>query len=58
MAQAAPFIQAADDPQLREAMPLETISEAISAPGLQLPQIVGLALEGYGDRPALGYRAR
>jgi fatty acid CoA ligase FadD9 len=55
MAAVAPSTQS-HDAQLRDAEPINAISDAIKAPDLRLPQIVQLVMEGYGDRPALGFR--
>lgn len=45
------------DHQVRDAIPIESVTEAIREPGLRLPQIVATVMEGYADRPALGQRA-
>ncbi|MEQ6323232.1 carboxylic acid reductase [Mycobacterium canetti] len=47
----------ATDPQFAAAKPSQTITAAIDAPGLALPQIIRTVLQGYADRPALGQRA-
>jgi fatty acid CoA ligase FadD9 len=47
----------ANDRQFADAGPSEAISAAIGQPGLRLPQIVRMVMEGYADRPALGQRA-
>jgi fatty acid CoA ligase FadD9 len=46
------------DNQFRGAMPLPDIVEAARHPGLRLPQVIQTYVQGYGDRPALGWRAR
>jgi fatty acid CoA ligase FadD9 len=48
----------AEDPRFRDAYPLEAIVAAKRQPGLRLAQVVQIVMEGYGDRPALGQRAR
>jgi fatty acid CoA ligase FadD9 len=48
----------AEDPQFRDSFPLEAIAAAKRQPGLRLPQVVRIVMEGYADRPALGQRAR
>ncbi|MGS2586690.1 carboxylic acid reductase [Streptomyces hebeiensis] len=48
----------AHDPQVRDALPLPAVDEAIGRPGLTLNKIIATAMEGYADRPALGERAR
>ena len=47
----------ANDPQFAAARPDPAVAEAVSRPGLRLPQIIQTVLEGYADRPALGQRA-
>ncbi|MEC4764846.1 carboxylic acid reductase [Mycobacterium sherrisii] len=46
----------ASDPQFAAARPDPAIVEALEQPGLRLPQIIQIVLEGYADRPALGQR--
>jgi len=46
----------ATDDQLRELVPSPEVRAALSAPGLSLGPLVATALEGYADRPALGFR--
>ena len=46
------------DPQFRAAAPLPEVIEAACTPDLRLTQIFETIVEGYGDRPALGQRAR
>ncbi|HEY4460844.1 MAG TPA: carboxylic acid reductase, partial [Pseudonocardiaceae bacterium] len=46
------------DPQIRDATPLATVTEAIRQPGMSLTGIVATVMEGYADRPALGERAK
>ncbi|QZA17893.1 thioester reductase domain-containing protein [Mycobacterium malmoense] len=48
----------ADDAQFRNAKPDPSLREAARQPGLRLPQILEMFVEGYADRPALGWRAR
>lgn len=45
------------DEQFAAAKPDQTVSEAADQPGLRLPGVVTAVLDGYADRPALGYRA-
>jgi fatty acid CoA ligase FadD9 len=47
-----------DDQQFRNAKPDLTLQEAARQPGLRLPQILEMFVEGYANRPALGWRAR
>jgi fatty acid CoA ligase FadD9 len=47
----------ANDPQFAAAKPDPAVAAALEQPGLRLPQIVQIVLEGYADRPALGQRA-
>ncbi|WP_297825985.1 carboxylic acid reductase [Mycobacterium sp.] len=49
---------AADDEQFRNAQPDLSLQQAARQPGLRLPEILELLVEGYADRPALGWRAR
>jgi fatty acid CoA ligase FadD9 len=48
----------ADDEQFRSAKPNLSLQQAARQPGLRLPQILEMFVEGYADRPALGWRAR
>ncbi|WP_158884832.1 carboxylic acid reductase [Amycolatopsis anabasis] len=48
----------ANDPQVRHAKPLESVTAAVRDPGLPLARAVATIMEGYADRPALGERAR
>jgi len=48
----------ADDEQFRTAEPDAAIRAAAREPGLRLPQVLEALVEGYADRPALGWRAR
>ncbi|MCV7164042.1 carboxylic acid reductase [Mycobacterium stomatepiae] len=48
----------ATDEQYRNAKPDLALEAAARQPGLRLPQILEMFVEGYGDRPALGRRAR
>ncbi len=54
----AAMAMAANDPQLAAAFPLEEVTRAKTRPGLCLAEIVQAIMEGYADRPALGWRAR
>ncbi|MCA2320103.1 carboxylic acid reductase [Mycobacterium intracellulare] len=49
---------AATDEQFRNAEPDLSLQQAARQPGLRLPQILELYVEGYADRPAVGWRAR
>ncbi|MEM6105476.1 carboxylic acid reductase [Mycobacterium sp. 050272] len=49
---------AATDGQYQNARPDLALQAAARRPGLRLPQILEMFVEGYGDRPALGWRAR
>lgn len=46
------------DPELRAARPLADVTDAVSKPGQRIPQILRQLVRAYGDRPALGSRAR
>lgn len=46
------------DEQFRNAAPDLSLQQAAREPGLRLPQILETFVEGYADRPALGWRAR
>jgi fatty acid CoA ligase FadD9 len=46
------------DEQFRNAKPNLAIEQAARQPNLRLPQILELLVQGYADRPALGWRAR
>jgi fatty acid CoA ligase FadD9 len=48
----------ADDEQFRSAKPDLSLQMAARQPGLRLPQILEMFVEGYADRPALGWRTR
>jgi fatty acid CoA ligase FadD9 len=48
----------ADDEQFRNAPPDRAIRHASRQPGLRLPQVIETLVQGYADRPALGWRAR
>jgi fatty acid CoA ligase FadD9 len=48
----------ADDEQFRNATPDLSLQAAAREPSLRLPQILETFVEGYADRPALGWRAR
>lgn len=48
----------ADDEQFRNAKPDLSVQAAARQPDLRLPQILETFVEGYADRPALGWRAR
>lgn len=45
---------AATDEQYQNARPDLALQAAARRPGLRLPQILEMFVEGYGDRPALG----
>ena len=47
----------AADEQFAAAKPDPTIAKAIHQPGLRLPELIQILMEGYADRPALGQRA-
>lgn len=49
---------AATDEQFRNAQPDLSLQQAARQPGLRLPQILELFVEGYADRPAVGWRAK
>ncbi|HZA10558.1 AMP-binding protein, partial [Mycobacterium sp.] len=46
----------ANDAQFRDATPLAAISAALRQPGMRLPEVVRIVMEGYARRPALGQR--
>jgi fatty acid CoA ligase FadD9 len=46
------------DQQFRAADPIASVIEAARRPGLRLAEVLQTLVEGYPDRPALGYRAR
>lgn len=48
----------AEDEQFTSAQPDASLRQAARREGLRLPQILQTFVEGYGDRPALGWRAR
>lgn len=48
----------AEDEQFRNAKPDLSVQAAAREPGLRLPQILETFVQGYADRPALGWRAR
>ncbi|AKS32468.1 carboxylic acid reductase [Mycolicibacterium goodii] len=48
----------ATDREFAAATPLPEVYDAAHKPGLRLAEIVQTLYTGYGDRPALGYRAR
>jgi fatty acid CoA ligase FadD9 len=48
----------AEDEQFRNAKPDLSLQQAARQPGLRLPQILEMFVEGYAERPALGWRAR
>ena len=48
----------ANDEQFRTSRPDPTLVGAVSRPGLRLAPLLETLIEGYGDRPALGARAR
>ncbi|MDT7757484.1 MAG: fatty acid CoA ligase FadD9, partial [Mycobacterium sp.] len=45
------------DEQFAAAKPDQAVAEATEQPGLRLPDVVRVVMEGYADRPALGQRA-
>jgi fatty acid CoA ligase FadD9 len=45
------------DPQFAAARPDEAVFAAMEEPGLRLPQLIQVVMDGYADRPALGQRA-
>src|SRR5271166_3281274 len=45
------------DPQFAAAHPDEAVFAAMEEPGLRLPQLIQVVMDGYADRPALGQRA-
>ena len=47
----------ASDPQFAAARPDEAVFAAMEEPGLRLPQLIQVVMDGYADRPALGQRA-
>lgn len=48
----------AEDLQFQAAMPDPAVTEAKRQPGLGIAQVLAVIMEGYGDRPCLGERAR
>jgi fatty acid CoA ligase FadD9 len=44
------------DAQVRDARPDPVVTEALARPGLSIAEIIGTAIQGYADRPALGER--
>jgi fatty acid CoA ligase FadD9 len=48
----------ANDVQIRAAAPRPEVMEAARVPSLRLTEVLATFVEGYGDRPALGSRAR
>jgi fatty acid CoA ligase FadD9 len=48
----------ADDHQFRGAVPDAAVRTAARQPGLRLTQVLETLVDGYADRPALGWRAR
>ncbi|MDT5108996.1 MAG: fatty acid CoA ligase FadD9 [Mycobacterium sp.] len=46
-----------NDEQFAAAKPDQAVAEAAEQPGLRLPDVVRVVMEGYADRPALGQRA-
>ena len=48
----------ADDGQFRNAKPDAAIRSAARQPTLRLPEVMETLVQGYADRPALGWRAR
>ncbi|MGE3691718.1 MAG: carboxylic acid reductase [Novosphingobium sp.] len=48
----------AEDPQFLATYADPSVARAKAKPGIRLAEIVRVAMEGYADRPAVGYRAR
>ena len=48
----------ADDEQFRNTKPDAAIRSAARRPTLRLPEVMETLVQGYADRPALGWRAR
>lgn len=48
----------ASDEQFRNAKPDAAVRAAARAPGLRFSQVIQTLVDGYADRPALGWRAR
>ncbi|MGH3725791.1 MAG: carboxylic acid reductase, partial [Mycobacterium sp.] len=48
----------AEDPQFLAAKPDTAVDAAVEVPGLRLAQVVATVMDGYADRPALGYRTQ
>ncbi|MDT5138190.1 MAG: fatty acid CoA ligase FadD9 [Mycobacterium sp.] len=48
----------AEDEQFRRAKPDAAIRAEARQPGLRLPQVIETLVQGYADRPAMGWRAR
>jgi fatty acid CoA ligase FadD9 len=48
----------ADDEQFRSASPDPAVRKAARQPGLRLTQVLEALVQGYAERPALGWRAR
>lgn len=46
------------DAQFRAAQPIREVVDAVRRPGLRLAQIIDTLVVGYGERPAVGQRAR
>jgi len=46
-----------NDEQFAAAKPDQAVAEAAEQPGLRLPDVVRVVMEGYANRPALGQRA-
>lgn len=48
----------AKDPQIQAAAPIPEVMTSAREPSLRLSQVLATFVDGYGDRPALGSRAR
>ena len=48
----------AKDPQIQRAAPKPDVVTAARVPGLRLAEVLATFVDGYGDRPAIGSRAR
>ncbi|MEV6426280.1 carboxylic acid reductase [Nocardia sp. NPDC051463] len=47
----------ASEQQIRDAQPIDTVTETIRQPHMRLAQLVAAIMSAYADRPALGQRA-
>ncbi|MBX9641578.1 MAG: hypothetical protein K2X97_18210, partial [Mycobacteriaceae bacterium] len=48
----------AEDDQFRQAKPDAAVRASARRPELRLPQVIETLVQGYADRPAMGWRAR